>query len=475
MDLVVVFFAVLYSMSMVLLLLYSLSQLDLTLIFLRRSFRKESERKELPTPPRVTIQIPVYNERFVVTRILDAVLNIRYPQELLDIQILDDSTDETTALIEAWVAAHKGCGVPIRTVRRSHREGFKAGALAEGLRFSNGVLVAVFDADFIPPQDFLERTVHYFSNHQVGVVQTKWGHINEQENLLTRLQAFGLDAHFTIEQTARMQVGSFMNFNGTAGIWRRSCIDDAGGWSADTLTEDLDLSYRAQLKGWRIVYEGSVLCPAELPSTIRSVVAQQGRWNKGGAETALKLLGIVLRAPLTIRQKIHAFFHLGASSVFLVLLVGAVSSIFLFQLAGAEQQVVRVLDLGMFSFAGFLAIFFFYFVSGKKNNQPVSVLFPAFLLLNMGLSLKHSKAVLSGWFGRKSEFVRTPKLAGQAVTSSPYLRKGNRLSAIPELLCGLLFLWMAFESLQSGFLLFTALHVLLGIGLCWVGLLIVKD
>lgn len=452
--------------------MFSLVQLDLLLISIICRIRNENfKNPDYEYLPVVTIQLPVYNEKFVVERLLEAVVVSDYPAEKLEIQILDDSNDETVTRIDEWVLSKKGKPIPhVSIVRRGNRNGFKAGALQEGLLHCKGSFIAIFDADFVPPTDFLKKVLHHFQNEKVGAVQTRWGHLNENQNLLTRLQAFGLDAYFTIEQPARYCSDSFLNFNGTAGVWRKSCIEDAGGWSADTLTEDLDLSIRAQLKGWRIIYDGSVICPAELPANLASVITQQQRWNKGGAETARKLTGSVLRSDESFRKKIHAFFQLGASSVFPALFIAAVSSLF-FLLPNEKNSFQPQVFRGEGSFAGLFTIALFYIASGIKNKQPFLSLLPTFLILNMGLSRLHAISVLSGWFGKKSPFIRTPKVSA---FQTGYSNDRKSRSGMSEGFFGIIFLAAFVTGIMTGNHSFLMLHLMMSCGLLWVSVLLLQ-
>ena len=332
--------------------------------------------------PLVTIQLPVYNEKYVVERLIDAVSKLDYPKNKLEIQVLDDSTDETSEIILKKVEALSDSGLHIKFIHREHRTGYKAGALEHGLRLANGEFIAIFDADFIPEADFLKKTIAYFSDPSIGVVQTRWAHINRDYSLLTQLQAFGLDAHFSIEQSARNVAGSFINFNGTCGLWRKQCIEDAGGWSHDTLTEDLDLSYRAQLKGWKFKYLEDVSTPGELPVIMQAVKSQQFRWNKGGAETARKIFGSVLRSNASFRVKVHAFFHLFNSSVFVGVLVAALVSVPMLYVKSSHPGITWLFDLGVIFLFGFFSISLFYWVATKQFHQkPIRVFlkrFPVF-------------------------------------------------------------------------------------------------
>jgi cellulose synthase/poly-beta-1,6-N-acetylglucosamine synthase-like glycosyltransferase len=295
---------------------YSLVQLSLLINYRKRKNTQTSEwRGEWPS---VLIQLPVFNERYVVERLIDATCQIDYPKDKLEIQLLDDSTDESFEIATRVVKARAREGFRISQIKRPERKGFKAGALDYGLKLSDADFVAIFDADFVPDPQFLKRAIPEFINENVGMVQSRWGHLNGDYSLLTKVQSFALDAHFTVEQAGRNRGNHFINFNGTAGVWRRNTIEDAGGWSADTLTEDLDLSYRAQLRGWQFRFVEDLVSPAELPAEINALKNQQYRWNKGAAECARKHLGNVLGAShIPLKTKVHAFFHLLNSSIFI--------------------------------------------------------------------------------------------------------------------------------------------------------------
>ena len=408
---------VLYGLCLLFVLGFSLTQFQLTRLA-RRAYRHGLPPE--PTPPavwpRVTVQLPLYNEVFVAERLLDACAALDYPTDRLHIQVLDDSTDETVALVATCVAHYRARGLHIEQVRRPTREGYKAGALRHGLEQTDGELIAIFDADFVPEPDFLRRTVPYFPNEpQLGVVQTRWGHLNEEYSLLTGLQAFGLNAHFHVEQVGRTAGGHFINFNGTGGVWRRTCIEDAGGWQADTLTEDLDLSYRAQLRGWRFHYLPHVVAPAELPATLDALKSQQFRWTKGAAETARKHLGSVLRSSQSAATKLHATFHLLNSSVFVAILLMAVVSVPLVFVRADLPELKPVLRMASVFLLAFVPLIYYYFTAWRLD-KPTAALWrfgPEFLLflsVSMGLTLHNARAVLLGYSGQQSAFIRTPKL-----------------------------------------------------------------
>ena len=362
--------------------------------------------------PLVTIQLPIYNERYVIERLIDAIIAFDYPKNRLEIQVLDDSTDETVELAAAKVAFYQAQGFQIQHIQRPNREGFKAGALAYGLTISRGEFVAIFDADFVPTPDFLQKTLPYFTKEHVGVVQTRWGHLNESYSLITQLQAFGLDGHFVVEQGGRNAGGHFINFNGTAGIWRKSCIADAGGWAADTLTEDLDLSYRAQMRGWKFVYLEEVVTPAELPATMPALKSQQYRWMKGAAECARKNLMDVFRTKsLKISTKIHAAFHLLNSGVFIAVFLMALVSLPTLFIVHRLPQYNSLLGIFRVFQVSILMLIVFYWTVHYRKKSFLDMVWqlPLFLTVIMGLSLHNATAVLEGYLGKKTPFVRTPK------------------------------------------------------------------
>ncbi|RAJ98027.1 cellulose synthase/poly-beta-1,6-N-acetylglucosamine synthase-like glycosyltransferase [Larkinella arboricola] len=425
----------LYALVVLLLFAYNCGQLSLIISYLRskrrqKAFRQYSTRQPHPLPV-VTVQLPVYNELYVASRLIDAVANLNYPRSQFEIQVLDDSTDETVAIIAEKVAQYQQQGIDIQHIRRPDRKGFKAGALAYGLDQAKGEFIAIFDADFMPDPDFLLKTVPHFENPKVGIVQTRWTHLNENYSVLTQLQAFGLNAHFFVEQGGRNADGYFMNFNGTAGVWRKTTILDAGSWSSDTLTEDLDLSYRAQLKGWQFVYREDIGSPAELPVAMNALKSQQYRWMKGAAECARKLIFKVLRAPnIPFRIKLHAFFHLLSSSTFiLIFLLGLLSVPVLYiRINHPEYQLVFLL-LGFFQVNLIILLLFYgipFWLERREKLEQLGYYFPMYSSLMMGLSLHNTIAVIEGFIGRKTPFVRTPKF--NVKTGSDNWRKNKYIS-----------------------------------------------
>lgn len=393
--------------------------------YLKNKFK---EKKYPPLPedlPFVTIQLPIFNEKYVVERLLECIAQMDYPLEKLEVQVLDDSTDETTQLIRNKISENKLSH--FHHIRRPDRKGFKAGALAYGLKQAKGEFIAIFDADFLPDPQFLLKTISHFQNPKVGVVQTRWTHLNEEESLLTQLQAFGLDAHFFIEQGGRNAAHHFINFNGTAGIWRKITIEDAGGWEADTLTEDLDLSYRAQLRGWQFVYREDIGSPAELPVAIPAIKSQQYRWMKGGAECFMKNGLRLLKAPnVRLSDKFHGFFHLLNSSVFTAVLGLGVLSIPLFFVSLQHNTLYEIYQYTALFQINWLILGLFYWVSFRYKNKSVFTFFKRFfwfLTFMMGLSLHNTIAVVEGWMGRKTPFVRTPKFGENDWKKNAYLSK----------------------------------------------------
>lgn len=402
----------LYFGVLSLLMVYCLHRYWILYLYFRHR-KQAAELQPLPENlPFVTVQLPVYNEVYVIERLINAAASIEYPPGRFEIQVLDDSTDETALLAEKAVDAIRGRGLFIEHIRRAHRTGFKAGALAEGLKTARGELVAVFDADFVPPVDFLLKTIPYFSDRGVGMVQCRWGHINRDYSCLTQVQAIYLDAHFILEHTARHLSGRFFNFNGTAGIWRRQCIESAGGWEHDTLTEDLDLSYRAQLAGWRFVFLPDVTAPAEIPVDVRSFKSQQHRWAKGGMETALKIIPRVLKSAVPLRTKIEAVFHLTCNANYLlVLLLSALAYPALVVRIVNGWESLFVFDVILF-WGATAPICLYYLVSQKQAGQPWLrriIYLPLLTATGIGLCINNGKGVAEALLGHRTDFLRTPK------------------------------------------------------------------
>jgi cellulose synthase/poly-beta-1,6-N-acetylglucosamine synthase-like glycosyltransferase len=396
--------------------------------------------------PRVTVQLPIFNEQYVVDRLLDAVCRLDYPQDRLDIQLLDDSTDETVEVARLLVDRYAALGHPVKYLHRDNREGFKAGALAEGLKTAKGEFVAIFDADFVPPPDFLLQCINHFTDPKVGMVQTRWTHINRNYSLLTQVEAILLDGHFVLEHSARSRSGVYFNFNGTAGMWRRSAIDEAGGWEHDTLTEDTDLSYRAQLKGWKFIYLQDVECPAELPVEMTAFKTQQARWAKGLIQVSKKILPRVLKSDAPRSVKIEAWYHLTANlsyPLMIVLSVLLMPAMIIRFYQGWFQMLY--IDLPLFMASTF-SISSFYLVSQKELFPKCwlrSLLYlPLLMSLGIGLTITNTIAVLEALVGKQTAFARTPKYRVESKKDRIGAKKyRKRLGWVPwiELLIGTYF------------------------------------
>jgi cellulose synthase/poly-beta-1,6-N-acetylglucosamine synthase-like glycosyltransferase len=438
-------------------LFYAFAQLNLLFNYL--SAQKKSKEATIDFSelrqdqvPHVTIQLPVFNEMYVMERLLDNIALMEYPREKLEIQVLDDSTDESLQTTAAHISKLYALGLDIKHITRTDRSGYKAGALKEGLKIAKGNLIAIFDADFLPDSDWLKKTIVHFQDPEIGVVQTRWAHINRNYSILTQVQAFALDAHFTLEQVGRNSKGHFINFNGTAGIWRKETIIDAGNWEGDTLTEDLDLSYRAQLKNWKFKYLEDVTTPAELPIVISAARSQQFRWNKGGAENFRKMCKRVLNSDHSFKTKFHGILHLLNSTMFLNVLIVGVLSIPMLYIKN-EYAHLRTYFIVMSFFVISTVIFFicYWFMyrstygGGFKNFIRYIGMFFVFFSIAMGFSLHNSIAVIEGHLGKRSEFVRTPKfnlaLMGNNWKKNIYLRKKISPHVIFE---GILMLYFAF-------------------------------
>ncbi|WP_028889915.1 cellulose synthase family protein [Tenacibaculum ovolyticum] len=446
-----------YTISLVLIFMYALAQLNLLFNYLKARKQKDNSIKfDLSNPkevPYITIQLPVFNELYVMDRLLDNIVKLEYPREKLEIQVLDDSTDESVISTNKHIKKLQETGLDITHICRENRQGFKAGALKEGLKIAKGEFIAIFDADFLPQEDWLLKTVPYFKDPEIGVVQTRWGHINRNYSTLTKIQAFALDAHFTLEQVGRNSKGHFINFNGTAGLWRKECVYDAGNWEGDTLTEDLDLSYRAQLKNWKFKYLEDVETPAELPVVISAARSQQFRWNKGGAENFQKMAKRVVSSKnLSFKSKIHGLLHLLNSSMFLnVFLVGILSIPMLYiknEYAHLKPYFYMMSFFVISSLIFFICYWHMYkrtYGGGVKNFFSYIGVFFTFFSIAMGFSLHNSIAVLEGHFGKKSEFVRTPKFNITTIKdgwkNNKYISKNISLHVIIE---GLLAIYFAF-------------------------------
>ncbi|MGE3181223.1 MAG: glycosyltransferase [Phycisphaerae bacterium] len=393
---------------------YGLHRLFLVSLFLRVRTRLPQPGSRFAEWPYVTVQLPMFNEAAVARRVIEAAGAIDYPRDRLQIQVLDDSVDETTRIATDAVESLRLRGVDAEYLHRTDRTGFKAGALEAGTKSAKGEFIAIFDADFIPPPGILKDAIHHFMDPHVGAVQTRWEHLNRRDSLLTSAQAILLDGHFLIEHTARNRTGRFMSFNGTAGIWRRSAIESAGGWQHDTLTEDLDLSYRAQLAGWSIVFRPDITAPAELPPEMVGFKAQQHRWTKGGAQTCRKMLGSVFAHKVPLRVKVEALFHLTSGVAYcLMVLLAILFGPALFAHAVAPLQLPGIGAIEAILFAlGFGSATVFYVASQRELRERWSSIFwrlPALLAVGTGITLNNAVAALQGFFGSVGEFERTPK------------------------------------------------------------------
>lgn len=423
------------------------------------------------------MQLPLYNERYVAERAVRAVAAMAYPRDQLEIQVLDDSTDETAISIGRAVEDLRKHGVDIHHIRRAARDGFKAGALSNGLRLARGELIAIFDADFLPPQDFLLETVGEFSDPKVGLVQARWEHLNEETSLLTKAQALQLDAHFTIEHGVRAATNRFFNFNGTAGVWRRRTIESAGGWRADTLTEDLDLSYRAQLAGWRFVYRDDLGVPSELPVEVAAYRIQQQRWAQGGIQTARKILPAILRASLPGHVKREAFFHLAGHWTYPFLIILALAGFLVTWFADPAQRAwVVAVDGSLLMFAT-LALSVFYGTAARARSRHrfarrLAVV-PAIMVLGAGIALGQTAAVYRGLRGRATPFRRTPKYRVGRTRDSSWRSAAYRVSALypalAECVLGVVVLITGVARVIGDVPVHTGMGLLLGVGFVSVG------
>jgi cellulose synthase/poly-beta-1,6-N-acetylglucosamine synthase-like glycosyltransferase len=429
-----------------------------------------------PTPV-VTIQLPLYNEMYVADRLISSVCAMDYPAALLEIQVLDDSTDETRGIAESTVRRFAAQGIDIKYFHRANRSGYKAGALEAGLKAARGEFIAIFDADFLPSPDFLARLMPHFGDQQVGMVQARWGHINQDYSLLTKIQSILLDGHFVLEHGGRNRAGLFFNFNGTAGIWRRTAIDDAGGWQHDTLTEDLDLSYRAQLRGWRFVFRSDVIAPAEVPVEMNGFKSQQHRWAKGSIQTCCKLLPQILGAKLPLRVKAEAFFHLTANFNYPLMCVLSVlmfpSMVIRYNMGWYEMLLI---DVPLF-FAATFSVCNFYMVCQRELHRDWTTrikYLPFLMSIGIGLSINNSRAVFEALFKKETEFARTPKYRIEG-ESDEWVGKKYRQSVavqpLVELALGLYFTATVFYALANQIYGTVPFLILFQIGFLYTGLL----
>ena len=448
-------------------------------------YMKNKDKAPAPLPPlapeqlpRVTVQLPIFNEMYVADRLIGAVCELDYPSDLLEIQVLDDSTDETREIAELAVRRYAAKGYDIKYLHRVDRTGFKAGALEAGLSVSSGQFIAIFDADFIPPTDFLTKTLpHFATDPKVGMVQARWGHINQDYSLLTKIQSILLDAHFVLEHGSRNRAGCFFNFNGTAGIWRREVIPDAGGWQHDTLTEDLDLSYRAQLRGWRFVFLPDLVAPAEVPVEMNSFKSQQHRWAKGSIQTCMKLLPRILRSNQPLGVKIEAFFHLSANFNYILM---SLLSLLMFPSMYVRYSMgwteMMLIDIPLFA-AATLSFCRFYMVSQRELHADWKArlkYLPFLMSVGIGLCVNNTRAVFEAVLGKQTEFARTPKY-GIERDSDEWVGKKYHQSVgvqpIIEVALGLYFTGTVFYALMNQIYGTVPFLMLFQIGFLYTGLL----
>jgi len=468
-----------YFVVLILLAGYGLHRYTLVYLYYKKKKNKTVEpAKKFANLPRITVQLPIFNEQYVVDRLLQAICRLDYPREKLDIQLLDDSTDETVEVARALVEHYASHGHPVTYIHRTNREGYKAGALQEGLKTASGEFVAIFDADFVPPSDFLVRTIHHFTDPKIGMVQTRWTHINRNYSFLTEVEAILLDGHFVLEHSGRARHDVFFNFNGTAGIWRRQAIEEAGGWQHDTLTEDTDLSYRAQLKGWKFIYRQDIECPAELPVEMTAFKTQQARWAKGLIQTGKKILPRVLKSDQPFRVKLEACYHLTANlsyPLMVILSVLLLPAMVIRFYQGWFQMLY--IDIPLF-LASTFSISSFYLVSQRElfpKTWPRALLYLPFLMaLGIGLTVTNTVAVLEALVGKKSAFARTPKYRVESKKDKLHATKyRKRLGWVPwiELLIGSYFAMTVFYAVQNENYLTVPFLLLFVVGYWYTGLM----
>jgi len=465
-----------YYSVLVLLSVYGLHRYVLVYLYYKH---KESARTPAATfdeLPKVAVQLPLFNEATVVERLIDAVCGIDYPRDRLEIQVLDDSVDETSQIARTKVERMRALGHDIHHIHRADRTGFKAGALEAGLTTSDAEFVAIFDADFVPEPDVLRRTIQHFTDPGVGMVQVRWGHLNRRFSLLTRIQSIFLDGHFVIEHTARNRSGRFFNFNGTAGVWRRQCIQDAGGWQHDTLTEDLDLSYRAQLAGWRFVFLPDVVSPAELPVEMNAFKTQQHRWTKGSIQTCRKLLPTIWRSDVPLKAKVEATFHLTNNFAYLLMIVLSLLMLPALLVRAADQSLVRgILFDGSLFLAATTSVLAFYTAAQREVYRDWTAslrFFPMMIALGIGISVNNAKAVVEAILGHETAFVRTPKYnVGERRSGSSLLRYTAGRQGLPllELTLGAYFAVITAIAVAHGLWVTSLFLSLFCCGYVWVG------
>ncbi len=473
-------FATVYLVLMAVFAVYGVHRYWLLFLYYRNKHKKPRPKERFGQLPRVTVQLPMYNEKYVAERLIDAVCTIRYPRELLEIQVLDDSTDETYDIVRKKVELVKAKGHDIVLLHRTDRTGYKAGALQNGLKAAKGEFVAIFDADFIPAPNILEDTIHYFTDAKVGLVQSRWGHINRNYSTLTEIQSIFLDGHFTIEHGARSRSGRYFNFNGTAGVWRKKTIEDAKGWQHDTLTEDLDLSYRAQLRGWQFIFVEDIISPAELPVDMNAFKSQQHHWTKGSVQTCLKILPEVWCAKVPLKNKIEATFHLTANfcHVLMIMMVLMMApSLFFPQILSSLS---KIFTSGFSVALFFLTVFPFslLYVAGQAEHVKgwgKKILYvPIMIAIGFGLLLNNAKAVFEALLGHKTAFPRTPKYnVTNRATAERWRKSDYKVScgmmSFIEIGVGLYFLLASVIAVVLGTLAVVPLMLTLSVGMLYIG------
>jgi len=466
-----------YFFVLIILAFYGWHRYYLVYMYMRNRDKQPKAGPQLSPLPVVTIQLPLYNEMYVADRLIESVCGLDYPRELLELQVLDDSTDETSAIAEAAVRRFASQGFDIKCYHRMDRTGYKAGALEAGLKVARGEFVAIFDADFLPGSDFILKLMPHFADPKVGMVQARWGHINQDYSLLTKIQSILLDGHFVLEHGARHRAGCFFNFNGTAGIWRREVIEDAGGWQHDTLTEDLDLSYRAQLRGWKFIFVPDVVAPAEVPVEMNAFKSQQHRWAKGSIQTCRKLLPQILAADVPFGVKAEAFFHLTANFNYPLMVILSIlmfpSMVIRYNMGWYEMMLI---DVPLF-FAATFSVCNFYMVCQREihSDWKTRIKYLPFLMsIGIGLCINNSKAVFEALLNQQSEFARTPKYriedGGDEWVGKKY-RQSVAVQPLIELALGLYFTATVFYALANGIYGTVPFLVLFQIGFLYTGLL----
>jgi cellulose synthase/poly-beta-1,6-N-acetylglucosamine synthase-like glycosyltransferase len=466
-----------YFFVLSILAVYGWHRYYLVYLYMKHKDNQPSPAVDLDHTPRVTVQLPIFNEMYVVERLVDAVCRLDYPRDRFEIQVLDDSTDETCAIAKQAVRRYAAQGFDIRYFHRNDRRGYKAGALEEGLKVATGEFIAIFDADFVPTSGFLRRALPYFADERIGMVQARWGHINQDYSLLTKIQSILLDGHFVLEHGGRNRAGCFFNFNGTAGMWRRRAIDAAGGWQHDTLTEDLDLSYRAQLRGWKFLFLPALVAPAEVPVEMNSFKSQQHRWAKGSIQTCRKLLPQILQSDLPVGVKAEAFFHLTANFNYLLMTVLSIlmfpSMVVRYNMGWYEMLLI---DVPLFC-AATLSVSNFYMVSQRElyKDWVTRLKYLPFLMsIGIGHSINNTRAVLEALLGKHTEFTRTPKYGIEGASDDWIGKKYRQSMAVQpliELALGLYFTATVFYALANQIYGTLPFLILFQIGFLYTGLL----